>query len=142
VQIVGFTPVRGLLGGVLIGAASAFALFEDGRVAGISGILSGLLEMKPGERAWRASFLGGLALAGTAAALTNPELAVYASDRPLWVVAIAGLLVGLGSRVAGGCTSGHGVCGVSRASPESIAATATFMIAGALVVFAFKGAFT
>jgi len=129
-----FTPLASLLGGVLIGLASiALALF-NGRIAGISGILGGLLPPFPGDRAWRAAFLLGLILAPLAFGLVHPMPAIQvAASTPLLV--IAGLLVGLGTRYAGGCTSGHGVCGLSRLSLRSMVATLSFMGAGFATVY-------
>jgi len=122
-----------LLGGLLIGLAASLLLVANGRIAGVSGMLAGLL---PPDRAWsfRACFLAGLIAAGAIAWLTAPEL-IGATARPLGWLAIAGLLVGIGTRIGGGCTSGHGVCGVSRVSPRSIVATLIF-VAWAVVTFA------
>ncbi len=129
-----FTPLASLAGGLLIGlAAATFALF-NGRIAGISGILGGLLRPARGDVGWRLAFLAGLvgapALYGMFATL--PEIQVDAGG--LTLVA-AGLLVGIGTRYGAGCTSGHGICGLSRLSPRSLAATAVFMAAGFLTVF-------
>jgi uncharacterized membrane protein YedE/YeeE len=133
-----------LLGGVLVGLAVAALLLLNGRVAGISGIVSGLLgplgsrRMSPGEFeewGWRALFVLGLVAGGAVARLVDPGASLGATSVRLPVLALAGALVGFGTRLAGGCTSGHGVCGVSRLSLRSIAATATFMAAAALVVF-------
>jgi uncharacterized protein len=129
-----FTPLASLLGGVLIGLASiALALF-NGRIAGISGILGGLLPPSPGDRAWRLAFVLGLFLAPWAFSLYQawPAMQVSANTP---VLVIAGLLVGLGTRYAGGCTSGHGVCGLSRLSARSLVATLSFMGAGFATVF-------
>lgn len=131
---VNFTPQTALAGGVLIGlAAAAFVLF-NGRIAGISGILGGLLRPMRGDVGWRLAFLGGLMAApllyGMAAAL--PEVTVDAGTGTL---VTAGLLVGAGTRYGAGCTSGHGVCGISRRSPRSLAATAAFMFAGFVTVY-------
>jgi uncharacterized membrane protein YedE/YeeE len=124
-----------LLGGVLIGAATAALFLLNGRVAGISGILDGVL---PGERRdaseWRWLFLGGLLAGGLLARVFAPEtLGVMGTSVP--VLAGAGLLVGFGTRLGGGCTSGHGVFGISRGSVRSFAATGTFMIVAMAVVF-------
>lgn len=128
------TVLRALLGGLLIGAAAAMLLLFNGRVAGISGILGGLLELRTGEWRWRARFVAGLIAGGAVARVVAPgALGVIAS--PLPVLAIAGVLVGFGTRFGGGCTSGHGVCGVGRGSPRSILATATFMAVAGVVVF-------
>lgn len=129
-----FTPLAALAGGVLIGiAASMFALL-NGRIAGISGVLGGLLRPAKGDRAWRIAFVLGLvgapALYLLAAALPKPQI-----DAGYGALVLAGLLVGIGTRYGAGCTSGHGVCGLSRLSPRSLVATAAFMGAGFATVF-------
>ena len=130
----GFTPWAALAGGVLIGlAAAAFVLF-NGRIAGISGILGGLLRPARGDVAWRVAFLLGLVLAPLAYGLVAPLPAVRI-DADVTTLAVAGLLVGLGTRYGAGCTSGHGVCGLSRRSPRSLVATVSFMVAGFITVF-------
>jgi uncharacterized membrane protein YedE/YeeE len=117
-----------LLGGTLIGLAAAAFVLVNGRIAGISGIAAGLVRARRGDRSWRMAFLAGLllapCLAGVWHALPAPALV---AGTP--VMALAGLLVGIGTRLAGGCTSGHGVCGIARGSPRSLAATATFVAA-------------
>ena len=129
-----FTPLSALTGGILIGLASgAFALLK-GRVAGISGIVGGLLgPPAAGDRGWRLAFVAGLLLAPAVYGLfaTLPPVQVDAS---MGTLLIAGLLVGLGTRIGSGCTSGHGVCGLSRLSPRALAATVTFMVAGFVTV--------
>jgi uncharacterized membrane protein YedE/YeeE len=123
-----------LLGGLLIGAAAAMLLLLNGRVAGISGIVGGLLDREPGERAWRVWFIAGLIAGGVVTRLVAPgALGPIASPLPL--LAIAGVLVGFGTRLGGGCTSGHGVCGIGRGSPRSTLATVTFMTIAIVVVF-------
>jgi uncharacterized protein len=126
-----------LLGGVLIGLAIATLLLLGDRIAGISGILDGLLGPDAGERAWRAFFVAGLIGGGLVTCAVAPA-AIEASDVSLPVLAVAGVLVGVGTRMAGGCTSGHGVCGISRLAPRSLVATGTFMTVAALVVFAVR----
>ncbi len=126
--------VPSLLGGVLIGIAASLLLLLSGRIAGVSGILGGLLRSGLSERRWRALFAAGLLLVGLVAHSAFPG-AIGAITMPLPVLAIAGLLVGFGTRLGGGCTSGHGVCGISRGSPRSIAATMTFMAVASAVVF-------
>ena len=132
-----FTPWASLAGGLLIGLASAMFLLVNGRIAGISGILGGLLRPGKGDIGWRIAFLAGLIGAplvyGVFAAL--PSVQVDADNATL---IIAGLLVGMGTRYGSGCTSGHGVCGLSRRSPRSMAATAAFMMAGFVTVFAVR----
>jgi uncharacterized membrane protein YedE/YeeE len=122
-----------LAGGALIGLAVAVLLLIEGRVAGISGIVAGLVQPAPGEWGWRALFVAGL-LAGGIVARALDAGTLGAIDVPLPVLALAGALVGFGTRLSGGCTSGHGVCGISRAAPRSLAATATFMCAAGVVV--------
>ena len=129
-----FTPWSALLGGMLIGLAAALFLLLNGRIAGISGILGGLLRPSKGDVAWRAAFLAGLVCAPLLHAVVArlPEVVV---DADYATLAVAGLLVGVGTRYGSGCTSGHGVCGLSRRSPRSLAATLTFMAAGFVTVF-------
>ena len=128
----------GLLGGVMIGGAAALLMRSHGRIAGISGIIAASFEFGA-QRSWRLAFLAGLALAGLVAAAVAPS-AVTASPRSLPVVAIAGLLVGIGTRLGGGCTSGHGVCGVGRLSGRSVVAVITFVLTGAFTVWIVGGA--
>lgn len=126
-----------LAGGLLIGLAVAMLLWLDGRVAGISGIVAGAMRPDREEWSWRASFIAGLLAAGAAARVAFPE-AFGAMQASLPLLAIAGIFVGFGTRLGGGCTSGHGVCGVSRFSPRSLTATATFMAIAGLVVFVMR----
>lgn len=135
-----FTPFSSLLGGALIGVAASILLLFHGRVAGIAGILGETLrgDGTRGEGVFRGAFLGGLVAAAVALRVVYP--AAFAaggssSASSIGLVAIAGLLVGYGTRLGSGCTSGHGVCGISRLSKRSIAATLTFMAAGGLTVF-------
>lgn len=128
-----FTPVSALGGGLMIGAAAALLWFGNGRTAGVSGIVGGLVRPLRGDVAWRAAFVAGLVLAGAVGLLVRPAL-IAPSPRPLGVLALAGLLVGAGTRVGGGCTSGHGVCGIGRGSRRSLVATLVFVAAGALTV--------
>jgi hypothetical protein len=129
-----FTPVASLAGGMLIGLAAALLLVTHGKIAGISGVLGGLLQPRPGDIAWRAWFVGGLAGGGVLLALIWPGAFGVLADRSLAMVAVAGLLVGFGTRLGSGCTSGHGVCGLSRVSARSLVATITFMAAGVITV--------
>lgn len=119
-----------LLGGLAIGAASALLLLAQGRIAGISGITGALLAPAD-DRAWRIAFLLGLALSGVAARAIAPH-AIGASVTSLPVALLAGLLVGIGTQLGGGCTSGHGVCGLARGSGRSLVAVVTFMLTGAV----------
>lgn len=129
-----FTPWASLLGGVLVGLAAAGFVLFNGRIAGVSGILGGLLAPKPGDVSWRLSFVAGLIVAPLAYRLFT-ALPPIQIDAGLPVVAAAGLLVGIGTRFGGGCTSGHGVCGLSRLSPRSLLATLCFMATGFITVF-------
>jgi hypothetical protein len=132
-----FTPWTALAGGLLIGlAAAAFVLF-NGRIAGISGILGGLLQPKRGDIAWRVAFLAGLVIAPLAYGLIAP-LPDVRIDASTGMLVAAGLLVGLGTRYGSGCTSGHGVCGLSRMSPRSLVATLSFMLAGFVTVYVLR----
>lgn len=129
-----FMPWTALAGGVLIGLAAALFVLFNGRIAGVSGILGGLLRPQQGDIGWRVAFLAGLVAApvlyGLVAAL--PEARVDAGPGTL---VAAGLLVGIGTRYGSGCTSGHGVCGISRMSPRSLVATAAFMATGFVTVY-------
>lgn len=130
-----FTPLPSLLGGVLIGLAATILLAWNGRIAGISGILGGVLLPKSGEVSWRAVFLAGLVAGGFLLRVIYPSAFPAEASGSLPVIAAAGLLVGFGTRLGSGCTSGHGVCGLSRLSARSLVATLTFMATGALTVF-------
>ncbi len=129
-----FTPASALIGGAIIGAAAALFAVLNGRVAGVSGILGGLARPQAGDISWRIAFVAGLVAAPLAWRLLAalPEIRVDAS---VPVLVAAGLLVGVGTRYGGGCTSGHGVCGVARLSPRSIVATLAFMAAGLATVY-------
>ena len=121
-----FTPVSAFIGGLLIGASTALILMLNGRIAGISGILGGLLDWNRSEIGWRPAFLAGLLIAPPVYRALGGVLPPVVLDAPLGLLMVAGLLVGFGSRLGAGCTSGHGVCGVGRGSPRSIAATLVF----------------
>ncbi|MGE3772979.1 MAG: YeeE/YedE family protein [Gammaproteobacteria bacterium] len=129
-----FTPWTALGGGALIGLAAALFVLLNGRIAGISGVLGGLLVPRAGDIAWRVLFVAGLLLAPIVYGLvaTLPAMTIAASYPTL---VVAGLLVGIGTRYGAGCTSGHGVCGLSRLSPRSLIATLAFMAAGFATVF-------
>jgi uncharacterized membrane protein YedE/YeeE len=129
-----FTPWASLAGGILIGLATALLLLANGRIAGISGILGGLLRPARGDVAWRVAFLLGLFVAPLVW-LTMRAMPPAQIDHSPAVLAVGGLLVGIGTRFGSGCTSGHGVCGIARLSPRSLAATACFMAAGFVTVF-------
>ncbi len=135
-----FTPWASLAGGLLIGLASAVFILANGRIMGVSGIVGGLLPPRQGDATWRISFVLGMLAAPAVLATLAP---------PAWVTApriaathlllvSAGLLVGFGTRLGSGCTSGHGVCGLSRLSLRSLAATLAFMVTGAAVVWVIR----
>ena len=127
-----FTPISAAIGGILIGLSTAWLWLTLGRVAGISGILGGITRTAAG---WRLAFLAGLIGTPVVFALAGGTVAWRAPDTSWPILIAAGLLVGFGTRLGSGCTSGHGVCGLARLSPRSIAATLTFMLTAALVVF-------
>ena len=130
----GFTPVSALAGGAMIGASAALFLLLNGRIAGISGILGGLLAPPSRETGWRAAFVAGLVLAPFAYAGLSGRLPPVTVGASFPLLILAGLLVGFGARLGAGCTSGHGVCGLGRGSPRSLAATGTFMAIAVLTV--------
>ncbi|MGK5081573.1 YeeE/YedE family protein [Janthinobacterium sp. HLX7-2] len=132
-----FTPLAATVGGVLIGLSAALFILFSGRIAGISGILGGLLAWPRGDIAWRVAFLFGLVAAPLVFGLFAP-LPTVQIDAGTPALIVAGLLVGIGTRYGSGCTSGHGVCGLSRLSPRSLAATAAFMFAGFVTVFVIR----
>jgi uncharacterized protein len=130
-----FTPISALIGGVLIGLAALLLWLGIGRIAGISGIVGNLIAPGVGERGWRLAFIAGLVAAPLLFGLLRgapPTSAVSATPA---IIVIGGLLVGFGTRLGGGCTSGHGVCGLARLSPRSLVATALFMACGVATVF-------
>ena len=135
-----FTPWASLGGGIVLGLASAIFILFNGRILGISGILGGLLSPRMGDVGWRVSFLLGMAAAPALFAWIAPPglLSVPRIDAGYGLIVVAGLLVGLGTRYGSGCTSGHGVCGLSRLSPRSLVATLTFMGAGFAMVFVIR----
>jgi uncharacterized membrane protein YedE/YeeE len=129
-----FTPLASLAGGLMIGLAAALLLLANGRVAGISGIVGGLLRPARGDIAWRLAFLGGLFVAPLVW-LAMQAMPPAQIDHTPALLAVSGVLVGLGTRFGSGCTSGHGVCGIARLSPRSLVATLCFMAAGFITVF-------
>ena len=129
-----FTPVSAAAGGALIGLAAAMLLLLNGRVAGVSGVAGGMLRPSRGDVAWRIAFLAGLVAAPLTYSLVR-ALPPITFDVPLPVIAVAGFVVGIGTRYGAGCTSGHGICGVSRLSPRSIVATCCFVAAGMATVY-------
>lgn len=136
-----FTPLPSFAGGLLIGIAAAILLLGNGRIAGISGILGGLWSTDRGDRLWRVAFIAGMMCAPIVYSLIDvmPTAVIEANTTTL---IIAGLLVGLGTRYASGCTSGHGVCGLSRGSVRSLGATLAFMGAGFVTVYLTRHVFT
>ncbi|MFS8979578.1 YeeE/YedE family protein [Cupriavidus necator] len=134
IDLANFTPGLSLVGGLIIGVAAAVLVLFNGRIAGISGIFGGLLSLPRKDVAWRLTFLAGLVGAPVIASLLGKP--AIADIQASWgEILVAGFLVGLGTRYASGCTSGHGVCGISRGSIRSLVATLTFMGAGFLTVF-------
>jgi uncharacterized membrane protein YedE/YeeE len=129
-----FDPIAALLGGGLIGLASVLLMMLTGRIAGISGILGGCLTLSAGDKLWRFAFIAGLVLAPVASGLLGFSVPTPQMPASWVMIVIAGLLVGFGARLGGGCTSGHGVCGMARLSARSIAATAIFMASAVVVV--------
>ncbi len=131
-----FTPIASTIGGVLIGISASIVLAVHGKVAGISGIFGGLFQREAPDRDYRLAFVLGLLLGGVALFVFRPSVfPMGPSGTPIGVVLVAGLLVGFGTRLGGGCTSGHGVCGLSRLSGRSLVATLTFMIVAAISTF-------
>nr|HEX4314705.1 YeeE/YedE family protein [Kofleriaceae bacterium] len=125
-----FTPASAAVGGALIALSLGVMLVTTGRIAGLSGVFAGLLRVRRADRAWRAWFVGGMLAVGALFEAVRPETYDSGARVPLAVVALAGALVGAGTRLSNGCTSGHGLCGMSRASKRSIVATLTFFAAG------------
>ncbi len=134
-------PWHAAAGGLMIGAAVALLILFNGRIAGISGIVGGLYRMQKGDISWRVAFILGLILSVVIwkSFFVLPEIVIETSYTML---ALAGFLVGYGTRLGSGCTSGHGVCGIARGSPRSIAATTVFMLAGFVTVYLIRHAFT
>jgi uncharacterized protein len=136
-----FTPIGALIGGSLIGTAAAVLLWLNGRIAGISGIFNGVLNPQSGETAWRALFLVGLVAGASLYAALNPAGYTPRTGFPVAVLVLGGFLVGFGTRMGGGCTSGHGVCGVARLSVRSLVATVTFVFSGIITVYVVRHLF-
>lgn len=129
-----FTPISAAVGGALIGLSAVLLMLLNGRIAGITGIFAGLIEPLSTDRTWRATFIAGLAAAPLSAALIGYTVPIPLMPPSLAVIAVAGLLVGFGTRLSNGCTSGHGICGIARLSPRSLTATGIFMAAAMIVV--------
>jgi hypothetical protein len=132
--VVEYDPLSALLGGVLIGIASALLMLLNGRIAGITGIVGGIIARAAGDQLWRLAFVAGLIVAPILGDLFGHPLPEPQMPASWFVIAAAGLLVGFGTRLGGGCTSGHGVCGIARLSGRSIVATAVFVATAMLVV--------
>ena len=129
-----FTPISAAIGGALIGFAAVLLMLLNGRIAGVTGIFTGLIDPNSSDRAWRATFVAGLIAAPLSAALLGYTIPIPHMPTSFATIAVAGLLVGFGTRFSNGCTSGHGICGIARLSPRSITATAIFMAAAIVVV--------
>ena len=129
-----FTPISAAVGGALIGLAAVLLMFLNGRIAGITGVFAGLIDPISTDRGWRATFIAGLILAPLSATLVGYTIPIPQMPASLVTIVVGGLLVGFGTRLSNGCTSGHGVCGIARLSPRSITATAIFMAAAIVVV--------
>jgi len=136
-----FTPYSALIGGALIGLSAALLMLLTGRIAGISGIFGGCLTFGANDRGWRLAFIAGLIAAPLLGALIGFGLAAPLIPKSWLLIVAAGLLVGFGTKLGSGCTSGHGVCGVARLSARSIAATVIFMLSAIVVVFLMRHAF-
>ncbi len=130
--------IYALIGGGIIGLAVSIMLLFNGRVTGISGIVNGILTPQKGDTAWRIYFVSGLLTGGILLQLLSPQVWGEPLTTSMWTTIIAGLLVGFGTILGSGCTSGHGVCGISRLSPRSLIATITFITAGIIAVIIFR----
>jgi uncharacterized membrane protein YedE/YeeE len=134
-----FTPLSATLGGVLLGLASSLLFLTNGRILGVSGILSGAVapptSVPRGDRLWRLVFLAGILTGGLAVLVLDRGALAFASEQTVPLALVAGVFVGVGTRIGGGCTSGHGLCGIARLSKRSIVATSVFIASGAVVVF-------
>jgi uncharacterized membrane protein YedE/YeeE len=130
-----FTPVSALLGGALIGFSAFLLFWFNGRIAGISSIMSGLFTTQDANRHWRIAFLIGLMLGAAIWSFFATEAMPFRQNYPLALMILGGFLVGFGTRLGSGCTSGHGICGIALLSPRSIAATITFMATGLITVY-------
>jgi len=132
--------VMAAIGGGLIGVAASILLITQGRIAGISGITGSLFKSDVKDKDWRLAFFLGLMAGGVALAMFSPNVFVVSEQRPVWMMGVAGLLVGFGTQMGNGCTSGHGVCGITRFSVRSLVATGTFMAAGMAISTFLTGA--
>jgi hypothetical protein len=129
-----FTPISAAIGGALIGLAAVLLMLFDGRIAGVTGIADGLINPRTDDRLWRLAFIAGLIAAPLTAALVGHVVPMPQMPANYAIIAVAGLLVGFGTRLGNGCTSGHGICGIARLSSRSIVATLVFMAAAIVVV--------
>lgn len=137
-MITSFSPLQAILGGSLIGVSAVALMVFHGRIAGMTGIISGLFLPGAGGKDWRVAFLAGAILAPLLIWLVSGQALPFVSDTPIWGVLLSGLVVGVGVTFAGGCTSGHGVCGNARLSPRSMVATLTFMLTAFVTVYVIR----
>ncbi len=136
-ELIGNTAlIQPIAGGILIGLASIGLMLFNGRIAGVSGILKGVIQYQKGDYLWRATFVIGMVLTGLVMSFVYPQFAVIEINRSLVAYGVAGLLIGLGAGLANGCTSGHGVCGVGRLSNRSVTVTMAFTVSGIVTVWA------
>ena len=133
-----FTPLSATAGGVLIGISVTLLLLFNGRIGGVSGIMNGALFAPKGDRIWRLTFLVGLVLGAFIFHLLAPDFTVLRQGYPLLLLGLGGFLIGLGTRMGGGCTSGHGICGIANLSIRSLIATLTFMATGMITVYTIR----
>ena len=133
-----FTPLSATAGGVLIGISVTLLLLFNGRIGGVSGIMNGALFAPKGDRIWRLTFLVGLVLGAFIFHLLAPDFTVLRQGYPLLLLGLGGFLIGLGTRIGGGCTSGHGICGIANLSIRSLIATLTFMATGMITVYTIR----
>ena len=133
-----FTPLSATAGGVLIGISVTLLLLFNGRIGGVSGIMNGALFASKGDRIWRLTFLAGLVLGAFVFHLLAPDFTVLRQGYPLLLLGLGGFLIGFGTRMGGGCTSGHGICGIANLSIRSLIATLTFMVTGMITVYTIR----
>lgn len=133
-----FTPISALLGGMLIGFSAVLLLWMNGRIAGVSGIFHGLFKPTKHDFLWRLLFIVGLLIGAQIYYFITDIQFTPRANYPIWLLILAGWLVGLGTKLSGGCTSGHGVCGIARLSPRSVIATTVFMVFGFLTVYVLR----
>ena len=127
--------ILAIVGGVLIGLGAGALMLVRGQIAGVSGIMGGLVDPKAGDIGWRATFVAGIVVGGAVMYVLRPEMFTMDVERSYFAIVAGGLLVGFGTRLGSGCTSGHGVCGIARLGPRSIVATLTFIASGAIVTY-------